>query len=150
LTRLRISDAAGKSVEVSRESGGAWKLVEPAGQPADVTRIESAVTQVGFLQVTSTLEDPPALSVVGLQPPRYRLSAVGQDGKEQVAFIGDQTPTQTGYYAQREGGPLVVVSQFALDSLLELFNNPPVLPTPTTTAAAPGEGSATPEATLAP
>ena len=150
LSRLRISDPAGTSMEILRGADGGWTLVEPSGQPVDVVRIEAAVAQVGGLQVVSTLEELPALNVIGLQPPKYRLAAVGEDGREQVAFVGDQTPTQTGYYAHRDGGPLVVVSKFALDSLLDLFTNPPIQPTPPVTPVTTVEGSAIPEPNATP
>jgi len=155
IQRLTISAAAGDTVEVEGGPDGSWTLVEPAGQQADETRIGSVVSQVQNLQVVSELGDPPALNVIGLNPPAYRLAVTGADGQERVAFIGDVTPTESGYYAHREEGPVVVVSKAAMDSLLGLLETLPVVPsTPAATAEVEGtgapEGTATPAETAQP
>jgi hypothetical protein len=71
------------------------------------------------------------------------------DGQEYVAFIGDVTPIESGYYARRDGGPVVVVSKAAVDSLIGLVEMPPVV---TETPVPTGEigGTGTPQATGAP
>jgi hypothetical protein len=140
---LQLSDAEGNRVEVARGAGDTWTLVEPAGQPADETRINSAVLEAEGLRIVSSLEDPPQLDVIGLEPPRYRLAVTLADGQEQVAFIGDGTPTESGYYARRDGGPVVVVVKPAVDAILDLLTTPPIALTPTLTGTVGITGTAT-------
>lgn len=144
--RLRITAAGGDSLEVAAGAEGSWTLVEPAGEQADQSRIDSAVSQVQNLRIVSELANPPPVGEVGLDPPAYRLAVTSADGREQVAFIGDLTPIESGYYAHRDGGPVVVVSKFPVDSLLDLLETPPVV-TETPTATPEAEGTGTPQGT---
>jgi hypothetical protein len=150
IQRLRISSADGNAVEAQAGLEGAWTLVEPSGQAADTDRIASAASQVQNLRIVSALENPPAAGEVGLEPADYRLSVLTAGGLEQVALIGDETPIQTGYYARREGGPVVVVLKSAVDSLIGLLETPPVLVTPTPTGESENSGTGTPEGSPSP
>jgi hypothetical protein len=142
--RLRIAAAGGDTVEVAGGAEGSWTLVESAGLQADEARIDSAVSQLQNLRIVSELENPPPVGEVSLDPPAYRLAVTTADGREHVAFIGDLTPIESGYYAHRDGGPVVVVSKFPVDSLLGLLETPPVV-TETPTATPEAEGTGTPE-----
>ena len=42
---------------VARDVTGQWKLVDPQAEYTDVASVESAVTQLASLQVTSSLPD---------------------------------------------------------------------------------------------
>lgn len=155
IQNLRISAASGENLEVEGGPEGDWRLVEPAGGQADVARIDSAVSQVQNLRIVSEMENPPPVDQVNLDPPAYRLSVTTADGQEYVAFIGDVTTIQSGYYAHRDGGPVVVVSKPAVDSLIGLLETPPVVAeTPAPTGESDGTGTpgepGTPEATSIP
>jgi hypothetical protein len=151
INSLRISGAAGQSVAVARGEGEGWTLLEPEGQPADTTRIETAILQAEGWRIVAALENPPAAEVVGLEPPKVRLEATLSDGRRQTAFLGDQTPTQNGYYGRLEDGPVVVVAQSGADTLLELLATPPIAVTPTITGTlATGTAGAQATGTLAP
>lgn len=128
---LTVSSADGKRVIAERGEDGIWKLNEPAGQPADVGRIEEAAANAGALRVLSSLSNPPALNDVGLEPAKYEIRVILTDGQEHIIFIGDKTQTESGYYAFHEGGSLVVVDPFGVDSLIALVNEPPIALTPT-------------------
>jgi hypothetical protein len=131
---LRITGAGGDSVAMQRGEGGEWELSEPEGEPADQSRIDSAVTQVETLRVLSTLEQEPDADVIGLDPAEHRLAITLANGESQEALIGSETPTGSGYYARLEGGgPLQVANKTSVDSVLELLNDPPIAPTPTVT-----------------
>jgi hypothetical protein len=152
---LRLSSASGENLEVEGGPEGSWRLVEPDGDEADEARIDSGVSQVQNLRIVSELENPPPANQVNLDPPAYQLTVTTADGQEYVAFIGDETPIQSGYYANRDGGPLVVVSKSAVDSLIDLLETPPVVtPTPIPTGESEGTGTSgepgAPEATSTP
>jgi hypothetical protein len=128
---LRISDNDEDSVAVQRAEDGSWSLIQPEGEQADQDRIDSLVSQAESLRVVSTLDTQPELTAIGLDPPQYRLSITLADGQQQVAEIGNTTPTSSGYYTRLEGGELQVVSKSGLDSLVGMLTDLPIAPTPT-------------------
>ncbi len=128
---LRITGADEVSVAVQRNEEGNWVLLEAENEQADQDRIGSAISQAETLRVLTTLEEEPDLDVIGLDHPQYRVSITLADGGIQVAVIGRETPTGSGYYARLEGNPLQVVNKSSVDSLLEILTDPPIAPTPT-------------------
>jgi hypothetical protein len=140
ITALQVTDMGGNSVAMKQDDSGAWTLQQPEGMEPDTSRIEAAISQVESLQITTQLENPPAPDVVGLDSPAYQIEVTLGDGSTQKAFIGDQTPTQNGYYARVENGPVVVVEKIGVENIVDLVANPPAVLTPTPTA---GEGTTT-------
>jgi hypothetical protein len=130
IQELTVTSANGERVVAERGENGIWTLVVPEGQSADVGRIEEAAVNAGTLQVISSLNNPPALIDVGLEPARYEVQAILEDGQQHTVFIGNKTPTEGGYYAYHEGGSLVVVDPYGVDSLIALVNEPPIALTP--------------------
>lgn len=131
IVTLRISDSVGNVVSVNKDVEGNWSLIEPESSEADQGRIEAAVMQAEGLRILSTLEAQPDLKVIGLDPPVYRLQVTLEDGQHQNAFIGDLTPTGSGYYGHLDGGQLQVLNKFNVDAILEILDEPPLAPTPT-------------------
>jgi Domain of unknown function (DUF4340) len=131
ITGMRITASDGDLLELIKDAGGGWELVNLPDEAADETRIESAISNIEGLRVLSELESPPDLDVIALDPAAYSLTITLDDGSEIEAFIGAETPTQSGYYARQNGDKVVVVNGFNIDSLLELLSEPPILKTPT-------------------
>ena len=125
---LRVTDSSEDSVAVQRAEDGSWSLVQPAGEQADQERIDSLVSQAQTLRVVTALDTQPDLAAVGLDQPQYHLSITLADGQNQVAEIGDSTPTGSGYYARLQGGAMQVVSKSGVDSLVGLLSDPPIAP----------------------
>ena len=146
---LQVSDVEGNLVAMKLDDTGAWTLQQPEGKEPDTGKIGSAIDQVKSLEVTSELENPPALDVVGLDSPAYQIEVTFKDDSTQKAFIGDQTPTQSGYYARVENGPVVILEKFGVDNIINLVNEPPVVETPTPTGVE-GTPAITPELTASP
>jgi hypothetical protein len=71
------------------------------------------------------------LDTIGLNPAAYQIMITLDDEQQQTAFIGNLTPTGTGYYGFLEGQPEVVVEKVSIDNLLSLLTDPPILNTPT-------------------
>lgn len=136
ITGIAITGPNGQSVAATKGNDGNWTLVEPAGQPADSSRIDAAVGSASGLQVVSTLSKVIDLETLGLNPASYHLELTLDDQTRLNVFIGGLTPTQSGYNVFIEGQPLKVVERFSLEGVLAIVNDPPILqPTPT------GEGS---------
>jgi hypothetical protein len=132
---LQFSGAAGEELEIEKGLDSSWVVVAPAGNEADQARLEQLIGDLSGLQVTAKLDTTPGLASLGLNPARYRLAVLFEDGNQAVIYIGDRTPIQDGYYAYREGDQVVVVGAFGVDTLLDYLTTPPVLspPTPATT-----------------
>jgi hypothetical protein len=139
---LTITDASGKVVSVRRDAAG-WRYEQPVSMEADAGLVEAAASQVMSLRVLNTIEIP--LTTVGLNRPVFTLTVRFDTGKEAMLKIGNSTPTQSGYYVLKENGEVVIINKSSLDSLLEIFHNPPQPPTPTPSAG--DEQAVTPIAT---
>jgi hypothetical protein len=64
----------------------------------------------------------------------YKIQLTLADGTQKTISIGVSTPTGSGYYVQSEDGSIVILNKSAVDGILDIFNKPPILPTPTTTS----------------
>jgi uncharacterized protein DUF4340 len=158
---IRVENAAGDAVALSRGPDGTWRLTAPSSTEADQAAAQAAATQVVALRVLSSVRLAPA--VVGLDTPAYTLTFefLGSEQAQRL-FIGSTTPIQDGYYAQLNDGPLQVVDKFGLDALIGLLTAPPYLATltpvasatplasPTWTPLAPAESETAGTATVAP
>jgi hypothetical protein len=149
---IRIESKEGAIVEAARGADNAWVLKQPIEAAANQGSVEAAASQVTTMRVIDTLPEVD-LEVVGLKNPEYELTVLFENGERNVS-IGVITPTGNGYYVLDADGQVVIVSASAVDGLLNLFQNPPYLetptpsPTPTETSppASPGPATVTPAA----
>jgi hypothetical protein len=128
LTKVVITDAQGNTFQMGRDSSGNWVITKPKSAAADQSQAEAAETQLYALKV-----------VIGLNPPAYTISLEFSGNRQQVLEVGGLTPTSSGYYIQLEG-KVYVVSQYSIDAVVKLLQNPPYLatltPVPVTLATA--------------
>ncbi len=128
---VRLQDSAGRVVQIEKDAQGNWSLTEPEAGAADQQRATSLVSQVSNLRSLVVVTTPPEPEVVGLATPAYTLTITTSDGGRQVAKIGSTTPTNSGYYVEPGGGPLMVIAKGTIDGLLANLDDPPIAPTPT-------------------
>jgi hypothetical protein len=130
ISGLKLERTGGEMLELGRDDQGIWKLIYPPTEATDIAAVESATGQLTSMQVLSTLEEGPSLEAVGLAKPVYRLQIDLDDGSQILMYIGNATPTGTGYYVMvtQKGmsGGMSVVSKYSLDPILNLLDNPPV------------------------
>lgn len=131
---LQVKAINGASIEVRRETDGAWTLLGYEENELDSNRIERAVTNASSLRILSTLESRPDLDFIGLNPSRYTIVLTLAGGERMQALIGNLSPIGNGYYVQLESDEVVVVNQFNLDAVLEILEDPPIMPEPDETA----------------
>jgi hypothetical protein len=143
LTKVVITDAPGNTFQMGRDAAGNWAITKPKSAAADQSQAEAAETQFFALKVVTTLETSPSPDVIGLNPPAYTISLEFSSNRQQVLEVGGLTPTSSGYYIQLEG-KVYVVSQYSIDAVVKLLQNPPYLATPT-----PVPGTETPIPTTA-
>jgi hypothetical protein len=135
---LKITDnVSGKTVMVARDVTGQWMLVDPQAEYTDVASVESAVTQLASLKVTSSLPTSDNLAEYGLDQPAYTIVVNVNDGGQLLAQVGSATATSSGYYMLVPGGVPQIVAKYGLDAVLKLLLNPPIA-TPTIAPTVPG------------
>ena len=130
LTKVVVTDVQGNTFQMVRDAAGNWAITKPDSAVADQSKAEAAETQLFALSVLTTLETSPSPDVIGLNPPAYTISLEFSGNRQQVLEVGGLTPTSSGYYIQLEG-KVYVVSQYSIDAVVELLQNPPYLVTPT-------------------
>jgi hypothetical protein len=131
LQSIRIYDQDYHIVELTRGQGNLWTVSLPTPGAADQSLAGAAETQLGALQVVTELGTVPSLSDFGLTFPAYTIKLGFANGVEHKIELGNLTPTSSGYYVQLDDGQVYVVSQYSLDAVLTLIDNPPYLPTST-------------------
>jgi hypothetical protein len=120
------SNVDGKTVMVARDTNGQWSLVEPKADYTDVANVEAAATQLGSLQVISTMDTTDNLAEYGLDNPTYTLTVIENGGQQHIAQIGNSTATSNGYYVLIPGSLPQIVSKYSIDAVLKLWETPPI------------------------
>lgn len=146
---ITISSVDGHSVTLKHESSG-WTLSIDAQAvvPADQSGAEQAASQALALRLITasiplTTSD---LTGFGLDSPEYTFQATLENRRTVTFKIGKETITQDGYYIQKEDKTVATVEKFAMDALLNMLKQPPLMfpPTASPTAAELPTGTITP------
>ena len=148
LQSLQISDAQGNMVRIQRDLTKVWVITAPTNAKADQGLAGAAESQVGALQILTSLDTSPDLSAIKLATPAYIIDVAFDNGTQHKLEIGSLTPTNSGYYVRYDSGKIMVISQSGIDSLLNLLKSPPYPPTPTpetTETPTVGIGTSAPE-----
>lgn len=131
---LRMSGPDNAYLELERRDDGQWVFIQPKLGLADNAEVDSALSQLAFLPLTSNPDLAIDLPGLGLQPPIYTIFFTMKDGRNYSLNVGKATPTGSGYYILSSQRAVAVASKLGLDNILELLKTPPVQPTPTATA----------------
>lgn len=95
-------------------------------------KVEEVLANLLTIRVLTELAPDYALDSIGLNPPAQVIE-INTAGRTVQIAIGDLTPTGTGNYIQVDSQPAVVVSKFAVETILQTFANAvPSTPTPET------------------
>ncbi len=147
-TRLVIS-GTGQTTEIER-SGASWQLVKPVQTPADATRVEGWLDQLGNLTADQVVDGAKDLSEYGLSQPKLNVEVSLPAGKSAKLMLGDKTPDGNDYYAQVPNDKNVYLVNSPLgDDLKNALTQPPKAvptptPLPTLVPATPSPGQGTP------
>lgn len=132
LASVTIQSSDGNTVVLNRSDEGEWVYAQAPSGETDIAAIQSALGQFLNAQIVSSPGSLPGLEALNLENALFKILLIGQDGNQIVMNIGKETPTGSGYYVlvsdQRQ---VVVVNKFGIDALLNLLENPPLKPTPT-------------------
>lgn len=104
---LKIEKLGSEPVELTK-SGGKWSIAGPKPLPADQDAASSLISAFASLNADKLLEDKPAsVEPYGLTKPSLSVTATKKDGKTVKLLVGDETPTNSGSYAELSGDPRV-------------------------------------------
>lgn len=150
ITSIEMTSSDGHGLLLKKEANG-WMFSLDSQTPilADQTAAEQASSQAQGMRLTTSAITPTStdLSGFGLDKPNYIYKVTTNSGKILTFKIGHATVLNDGYYLQKEDGTIAVVEKFSMDTLLNLFTQPPLVLTATPTAAPVTE---TPTVTITP
>jgi hypothetical protein len=90
------------------KSADKWQITAPQPLPADQTSVANLASSLSELNSDRLVEDKAAdLARYGLTDPKLQIAVNEKDNKSQKLLIGDETPTNNGYYAKLDGDPRV-------------------------------------------
>jgi len=143
VTSILIKNRAGTTLKLTRV-GSDWSMSQPDSAKADTAAVEEAASQLTAISVETQLSLDP--SQVGLTDPEFTITVEFSSGKSITTRIGDVTPIETGYYASKEDGVVIVVSKDGIDVLTAMLNTLPYAETPTPSPTPAPTGTPTPTA----
>jgi hypothetical protein len=144
INSIEVKPAGGEAVKLVRNESNAWALELPEQVEADQGLAESAASQAAALLIVSPIEGDP--EIFGLDQPTYTITLEYADGSIHTLEVGDNSPTNNGYYVRVDKEKMLLVSLGAIDSLTNILAFPPYLNTPTPTALPPTETPVPPTA----
>jgi uncharacterized protein DUF4340 len=105
---IRIRKTGADPIDLKRDPGGKWRIVQPKPYAADPDTSSSLVSALASVSADKTIEDNATdLGQYGLANPQLEVSVVRKDGKTTELLIGDDTPTSSGSYAKLANDPHV-------------------------------------------
>jgi Domain of unknown function (DUF4340) len=146
LDQVDILDSSGNKIGLYRDTtSNQWAVVDVPADKADAFQIESITAQLTGMKITETLDQTPPLDAIGLASPAYTITMTTSEGVQLVTYVGSPIPTGNGYYLRVGSDPVVIVDKVAMDSILNIITNPPLIPTPTPEVMPTGTSSPTDE-----
>ena len=131
---LRVEDhSSGEAVELHRDADDLWVLVEPMEAAADVSRVEAAISWLSAPVPDRSLGVVDDDAPYGLAEPHRIVRVDLENGSSFSLEVGRAAPTGSVVYVRVSGQEEVhTVSSYALDTVLDLLSEVPVVaPTPT-------------------
>lgn len=151
LASLRIVGPDGAALYLSRDASGSWTLIQPALEGVvDSAQVDANLSQLVSASPLTRLEAAVGLETVGLVTPQYVIRLQSRSGDEILLEVGDETPTQSGYYVQVDNAAVLVAQKFAVQAVINMLKQIPLQPTPTPEASPTPEGTGTPVVELTP
>src|SRR5579883_3392224 len=95
----------GSDTVVLKHDTGKWEITEPKPYNADPDATSTLVSSLASVSADKLIDDKPSnLADYGLATPELDITVVRKDGKTNELQVGDQTPTNSGFYAKEAGG----------------------------------------------
>ncbi len=132
LNDIKIADNTGKYIDLYRDPAlASWAIEGVPAEQADTSQIDAISAQLLSLQVQETLTQTLSLAAIGLETPAYTITLTTSAGSTWITYVGIQTAIGSGYYVRDDSGKVMIVDKTAIDDIISLLQNPPLLPTAT-------------------
>ncbi len=138
---IELVKTDGMNVKLTRGADNTW--LDASKQTAvEPGQVEQLLSELLAMRVLTAMPADYALDALALTSPSQQIEITRQDGGKLVFMVGNLTPTGNGYYVRIDNNPPVVVSNYALDAVTQLFVD--IQATPTVESTAPLEVTPTP------
>jgi Domain of unknown function (DUF4340) len=119
IIRLVIDRKDEPSVDLSRNSSGAWQITAPKELAADQDTVSTLLSTAASLTADRLIADKASnLASYGLAAAPLEVDLTTKDNKTKKLLLGDQTPSGNAYYAMLSGDPrLYTVASYNKTSL---------------------------------
>lgn len=108
ITKIEIRKTGAEPTVLAKNQAGKWAITAPKPLNADQDSVSSVVNTVSSLATDRLIEEKAAdLGQYGLTSPALQVTVTKKDGKAQELLVGDETPTQSGFFATVKGDPRV-------------------------------------------
>jgi hypothetical protein len=129
---IKISDNTGKNIDLYRDQlTSKWAITNLPADQADSAKIDNISSQLRSMQIQETITQTVPLASIGLDSPAYTLTLTTSAGALFTTYVGIQTAIGSGYYVRDANGKIAIIDKTPLDSILQLLESPPLLPTAT-------------------
>lgn len=148
-SNVKVESSAGDTVQLVRNEKNAWEITQPTKAEANQGLAEAAASQIATLQRISDVDGSP--DIFGLDKPTYTITVEFADKKPHTLEVGDNTPTNSGYYVRLDNAKIMIIDLSGIDAITNLMT-PPYLntPTPPPSPVPPTETPIPPAATATP
>ena len=108
----------GRAFNLTKAADGAWTAGPDTPAPVDAAQVDSLLSALASARILSGLGADSPLDSIGLTAPANIIIVQNTQGARSEIRLGGLTPTSSGYYAQVDSNPPVVVSTYNIDTLL--------------------------------
>ena len=125
---LALENSDGNGQQLTRSSDGSWTNESQQG-PVEVGKVEQIISELMALRVMTVMPADYSLDALELTSPTQKIIITSQEGKKVDFIIGRLTPTGNGYYVRIDNRSPIVVSNYAVDGVTQLFAEIQATPT---------------------
>jgi hypothetical protein len=109
----------GQTLTLSQSADGSWVPGPMQSGPVDTGKIEMLRSSLFSLRPIAVLGTGNPVDGFGLSTPLNIILLRSASGQQTQITLGSSTPTGSGYYAQVDSNPPVIVEKYEVESMLE-------------------------------
>ena len=131
LQTLRFSrQGEAEEVVISRQGEAEWQINVPGGA-ISAGEVEKIVSDFNAINTMVVLDVDLEGEASGLDNPQYVFKLELSGGESKTVKIGNTNPLGSGYYAQVDMDPLVIISTGSVNNIVKTIETAMTPPTPT-------------------
>lgn len=106
--KVEIRKTGGDTTVLERDAGNKWRITAPQPLATDQDAASGVVSSLTGLTWQRLVDEKAGdLARFGLNAPKVEVVLTTKDGKTRKVLVGDETPTQGGFFSKLEGDPRV-------------------------------------------